>query len=441
MSRFSKVSQTVMLLTDGISDTVSLLPWSLGEQGARTYFKLEREGEAVLLDGGAYPALPVELHKNLMRLVNEGWAVQGEVHITFDGMSHGDQDPLVDTDAVTLQIGRRLLPLLDPQLGSPLLDRLRHVREELAADLGFVLPGVRVTDNLTLPENGYALCLRQIPVVAGEVFLDRLLAVGSLAQLGQVQGWSTQEPAFRVTAKWIEADEREKAEQSGCLVVGALNVLMTHVQEVLRTHAAELLGLQDLRNLLGRLSLSHPVVVDEFVRDTRALRFLRKVLHQLLMERVSIRNLISILEVVGDAWCEEMSVEAAVEETRSLLVRQILQTAADDEGNVAAVVLSDELEERMLASPGRPDDLLRHVKQQWEEQGSPRILFCQPNLRRPLRDWMATSLPGVAVVSARDIPGSARLHVLATIAPPKAPEPAAVAAPRRREGSMWKKKS
>lgn len=443
MSRFQTFSNPLTLMAEG-GESPAFLPWGPGEQGARTWFKLERQGEIVLLDGGGYPALPVAVHKNLMRLINEGWSVQGEVHVTFDGLQTGEEDPFIDTDVVTLQVGRRLLPLVDPQNGSLLLEKLRQTREELAADLGFVLPGVRVTDNLTLRDHAYAVLLRQTLVAEGEVFLERLLAVGTLDQLSNVQGWSTQEPAFRMTAKWIDPQDRERAEAAGCLVVGGLNVLMTHVQELLRQHAAELLGLQDLHNLLARLGLSHPIVVDEFLRERRALRLLRKVLHRLLEERVSIRNLITIVEAVGDAREETTDVDEVTEAVRGALARQILASVTADDGSVHALLLADPLEKRLADhvaggdAPAAVEDVIRRIRQVWEEHGSPAALFTLPRLRRPLRNLLQRSMPQLSVLSTADVPPATRVHVVATVA-----FPAAVEKPveKPREGTMWKKKA
>ncbi|MHB2018601.1 MAG: FHIPEP family type III secretion protein [Candidatus Xenobia bacterium] len=445
MSRLTPVEQRLTILSDR-GDSVPFLPWGAGESGAHTYLKLQKGETWALLDAGGATLLPVELQRTVMRLVNEGWVLQGEVHVAFTPTDDPGHDGLLETDAVQLELGRSLLPLLDPQLGSPLLEKLRDLRQELAQEVGFVLPGVKVCDNLRLPDNAYQLSIRQTPEGGGEIFLDRLLAVGNLDQLGSLQGWSTHEPAFRMTAKWIEPGEREKAQQAGCLVVGALNVLVTHVKELLRQGARDLLGLQDLYLLLQRLALTHPIVVQDFMRDTRLLRSLRRVLHLLLAEHVSIRNLVTILEVVGDHLDVADEPERIVEAVRAALGRQIMASYVDQEGSVNGLLIAEAYEQRLLAAIAegglrRPDldGLVRQVRKTLGSCDATPVLFCDPALRRPAMQALARPLPNVAVLSLTEIPADVRVHVVAEVSdtPPPPPPPPE----KTREGSMWKKKA
>lgn len=213
------------------------IPWEGGQQGQQTYLKLRREEEVAFLYAGVGGVLEAELQKTLMRLVNDGWIVQGEVNLTFDGTRDLEADAPFAPDACLLELGSALLPLVDPYQNAPLLQQFPTLRQDIAEDIGFVTPSFKVADNMSLSPTCYRIRLRGTLVASGEVFLDRFLALGSLEQLGKLTGWTTTDPSYRLPAKWIEPDQRENAETAGCMVLGALGVLLTHVREVIKTHS------------------------------------------------------------------------------------------------------------------------------------------------------------------------------------------------------------
>lgn len=413
------------------------IPWGLGDTGRQSWLKLAREEEVGFLYAGVGGVLEAEVQRSLMRLVNEGWKIVGEVDVSYDGASEPGEEGLEAPEPCSLEIGSGLLPLVDPFQQSPLLDRLRDVRRELSADIGFVVPGVKVQDDLALPPSGYRIRLRGTVAAAGEIFLDRFLAVGSLEQLGRLTGWTTTDPSYRLPAKWIEPSEREAAEGAGCMLLGGLSVLVTHLREVIRLHASEMLGLQDTHRLLARLRHKHPIVVEEFLESIGRVRKVRHVLRRLLDEGVSIRDLVTILETLGDHPEALDGPEQATELVRRALARQIVTSFMDEEGTVRALVLSDAVEERLLGDHGvmgLAEDLVRAVRSALEEHQHPPVLFANPALRPQVRRILAPVFPHLAVLSLLEIPRGVHIEVRGQVdvksaTPAEAPPPAAPAPP------------
>ena len=281
-------------------------------------------------------------------------------------------------------------------------------------------------------------------VAQGQVFLDRFFAVGSLEQLaGLTSGWATTDPTWRVPAKWIEPAEREKAEALQCTLVGGLAVLLTHVRETLRNHAATLLGLQETHQLLVRLRQTHPIVVEDFLASISRVRRLRHVLQALLMEGVSIRDLVTILEILGDRLDALDDVNASTEAVRQGLARDILLRASDGDGVVRALVLDDATERRLseecTPAPFEPDGFLRAVKEAMEEHGGVTVLFTAPSVRRTAWSRLHSMTPRLALI-ARDciVPGP-RIELAGTVNWKQDAAPVAVAdEPREEAAGFWK---
>lgn len=383
------------------------LSWGAGQQGQQTFLKLTRDEDAVLLYAGVAGAMEADVQRSLMKMTNEGWELQGEVQITFDGTAEPQMQAMFGPDVCVLELGSALLPLVDPFQKAPLLEKFRDIRRDVAHDLGVVAPGVQVKDDLTLDPAEYRLRLRSVPVARGQLFLDRFLAVGTLEQLSGLTGWTTNEPTYRLPAKWIEPAEREKAEAAGCMLAGALNVLLTHLRDALRVHAPQLLGLQETHSLLMRLRQSHPIVVEDFLSSIDRVRKVRHVLQNLLAEGVPIRDLITILEVLGDNLGELGDSERATERVRNALAREILSRLADPENTIRGLVLSDETE-RELRNGGEPspldvDPLTRSVGAALQEHGGIAVLFADADLRRTVRRRLERSFPQLSVVSVGDI--------------------------------------
>ena len=411
-------------------------PWKRNERGCQVYVKLVRGEESAFLFVGPHFTLRAEVQQALMRLVNDGWTVEGELQVQFDGRGEPGTDPYVYRDPLILELGRGLLPLVDPQNGTPVLSKLDQVREEVAREIGLVIPTIRVVDNLSIEANQYLVRIKDAPVANCEIFLERLLVVGPLELLANLEGWTTTEPVHRMTAKWIEAQHKERAETSGCLVLGPLAVLITHVKSVILAACPELLGLQETHELIGRLRNTHPVVVEDFLQDRSLLRRVRRVLQALLSERVPIRDLVTILETCGDVLESLDETEMVVELCRQQLSRQICATYVNQEGVLRALALGPATE-RVLAQTLEGNDvmanlqpLLQHaeelvtaVKKARESHGYPGALITDPPTRPLVKKLLRRAFPDLGILSTAELVSGVRVDVcetveLASVAPP-----------------------
>ena len=400
----------------------NFIPWKRSERGQQVYIKLTREQESALLYVGENCVMDAELQQALIRLVNEGWNVAGEVTMSFEGSTEPGIDPYVYQDPIVLELGKGLLPLLDPQQNAPLVSAMPGLRDEIARESGLVPAGVRIKDNLRLDPCRYAVLLHNSPIAAGEIYLDRFLAIGSFEQLSTLEGWAAIEPTYRMKAKWIEASLREKAEKSGCLLVGPMQVLLTHLKSLMLEAAPELLGLQDTFNLISRLQITHPVVVGEFIQDGKKLRILRKVLQTLLSERVALNNLVTILETIGDNLNEQISletdyVEKLSEKCRLALARQICWANLTPTNELQAAITGDKLEADLLKlkdlfsqeqipdaqEEALADKIISCIKEKLQAAGNPGVIITQPSLRIFLAKLIKADIPHMCVLSTQEV--------------------------------------
>lgn len=439
----NRESQHVVRARWPSDDGGAFLAWTAGQQGQQTFLKLDRGNESVLLYAGVGGVVEADLQRDLMKMTSEGWAVQGEVTVTFDGTAEPEMEALFGPELCVLELGAGLLPLVDPFQRAPLVQKLRDVRRDVAAITGVVVPGVQVRDDLGLDPAAYRLRIRGVEVAQGQIFLDRLFALGSLEQLEGLNGWITTDPTWRLPAKWIEPSERDKAEGLQCTLLGGLAVLLTHVRETLRAHAFTLLGLQETHQLLMRLRQTHPVVVDDFLASVGRVRQLRHVLRALLEEGVSVRDLVTILEVLGDRLDVLDDVEGAAEAVRRALARDILMRAANGEGVVRALVLDDESEQRLvdepLPGPLEPDDFLRAVKDAIDEHVGVTVLFTDASVRRRAWSRLQSMAGRVSVIARSDIVAGPPIELAGTVKWKRDLASASVAEAARGEASgFWK---
>jgi len=327
-------------------------------------------------------------------------------------------------------LGAALLPLVDPYQGAPLLETLNRLRNDLSRELGLVTPGIRVRDDFRLGPHAYLIKIRETPLAWGELFLDRFLIAGDGDKLDQYKGWSTREPVYGIKASWVEPSDREKAEKDELLVLGPMNVLITHLKDVILTHAHILLGLQDLHNLLEKLAVTHPIVIEPFMANRNRLRLLRRVLHNLLRERVSIRDMVTILEILDEHLDELERTDLVGEYVRLGLARQIIREYLDAEAGLQVLLLSPELEKALLAAfetgpdgraglkidPELADELVRSLKHQLEETPVPALLVVPP-LRPYLRRMLENVFPGLGVLSKAELYPGLKFNARGEVAP------------------------
>ncbi len=329
---------------------------------------------------------------------------------------------LLALDQVELEVGFGLLPLIDVDKGGELPGRVTGLRRQIAQDLGLILPSVHLKDNLRLEPNDYRIRLRGEEVARGVIHPDRLLCLSPQGGAPDVPGVPGKEPAFGLPAMWVLPQDRAAAEVRGYTLVDPTSVIATHLGEVLRHNAHELLGRQEVQELLGNCAKEAPKLVEEAVPGAVSLGELGRVLRGLLREGVPVRDLRTILEAVADAAPRSKDTVFLVEQSRRRLSRQITARVAQD-GVVHAVTLERTTEEMLRASLAQSDgepvlapDLeiarrlmgsLENAAAQLSSAGQPVVIVAPADLRRPLFDFANRFIPDLHVVTARElVPGT-----------------------------------
>jgi len=305
-----------------------------------------------LILGGAafYLAWRLEARQKLEK-------AQAEAQKKQAGAAAGDRPEaalnLIGTDTVELEVGVGLVPLVGGQAGHDLRERIAALRRQITAELGLVIPPVRVRDNLELGLNQYRIRVRGAPVATGEVRPDRFLAMGG-GDLGIETAVATQDPVFGLPAWWIREDSRDRAELAGATVIDPGSVMVTHLAETIRRHAHEIIGRQDVKVLIDHVRQTHPVVVQELIPDLLSLGEVQKVLANLLRERVSIRDLPTILEALADRARSTRDPDVLTESARQAIGRHIA-AGLMRQGVLHAIVLSPEVEAEIRHSIEQTD--------------------------------------------------------------------------------------
>jgi flagellar biosynthesis protein FlhA len=337
----------------------------------------------------------------------------------------------LELDELELEIGYQLVPLADPARGGELLGRIRALRTQLASELGFVVPLIHVRDNVQLAPDAYAILLRGNCVAKGQLPTGRWLALQSRGDATPIPGTPTRDPAFGLPAVWVRARERERATAAGYAVVDAATALTTHLGETIRAHAPDLLTRKHVRELLDQLAQRAPKVVDEIVPAIVPVSLLHRVLRQLLVERVSIRDLESILEALAEFAPQSQDVELLTDLLRQRLARTITRPHVDANGALAVVTLEGVLEERLRGAVQRSEQgsflaldapTLERLVRQLEETfakpalaASPRVLLCAASVRHALRQIVSRVDARVPVISHQEIPPELRLVAVGTV--------------------------
>jgi flagellar biosynthesis protein FlhA len=330
---------------------------------------------------------------------------------------------LLALDAVCLELGFALLPLIDVAKGGELPGRITALRKKLAEELGIVLPSVHLRDNLRLDANEYRVQLRGVEIARGVAHVDRLMALDPSGGQPSIGGLPAREPAFNLPAVWISPSDRPRAEQVGLTLVDPASVLTTHLSELLRRNAHELIGRQEVQELVATLAKEAPKLVEDVVPGTVNLGELVRVVRGLLREGVSVRDLRTVLEAVADAAPKSKDALFLVEQARRRLSRQITSKVADAAGTVRALTLDRATEDALRASVGASDGELAlapdvetarrliHALEQkaasLAAEGRPAVVLAPPDLRKPLFDFASRFVPDLFVVSARElVPGT-----------------------------------
>ena len=337
---------------------------------------------------------------------------------------------LLQVDPMELEIGYSLIPLVDTGQGGDLLDRIVMIRRQCALELGLVVPTIRIRDNIQIKPNAYIIKLKGIEIAKGELMLDHYLAMNSGTVFEEVPGIETIEPAFGLPALWIPDNEREQAELNGYTVVDVVSVLATHITEVIKQHADEILGRQETQNLIDNLKKTNQALVDEVVPDLLNVGEVQKVLANLLRERISIRDIGTILEVLSDYARATKDTEILTEYVRHAMNRQITQQNVQN-GTLPCITLDPALENRIAGGVQRtdhgsyvsidPDSMQKLIAAINEElpkltnMGYQPIVLTSPAVRLYFRKLVERSVPGLIVLSHAEIEQSVEIQILGVV--------------------------
>ncbi|WP_232301250.1 flagellar biosynthesis protein FlhA [Gilvimarinus agarilyticus] len=343
-------------------------------------------------------------------------------------------DDVQPVDIIGLEVGYRLIPLVDKSQGGALLGRIKGVRKKLSQDMGFLVPTVHIRDNLELVPNGYRITLMGVTAAEAEIHPDRELAINPGQVFGDLDGIKTQDPAFGLDAIWIATSQKEQAQTLGYTVVDASTVVATHLNQILQQHVHELLGHEDVQQLLDMLAKSSPKLVEELVPNTLSLNTLLKVLQNLLREKVAIRDMRSIAEALAANPGKSQDPAALTAAARAALGRQIVQNIVGTAPSVPVVTLSPELEQLLLGTvvqaqkagvedgayvePALAEKLQRSLQEAAQKQemaGKSAVLLVAAPLRPMLARFCRHSLPDMPVLAYTEIPDNKQISIEASV--------------------------
>ncbi|MCX7866154.1 MAG: flagellar biosynthesis protein FlhA [Limisphaera sp.] len=344
-------------------------------------------------------------------------------------------EDLLTLDPLQIELGYGLVPLADPRKGGDLLERITGVRRNFALEMGIVIPPIRLRDNLQLSTNEYRFVLKGNPVAQGQLMPGHWLAMNASNSKVTLRGIPPVDPVFQLPATWITDAERKTAEAAGYTVVDAASVLVTHLSETLRRHCHELLGRQEVQQLLDHLKQTHPALVNELVPAQLTLGQVQRVLQNLLAEGISIRNLAGILEKVSDYAAVTKNPDELSEYARRALGPQLVRPYQTEQGTLRVITLDPRLEQQLaqgvrqtpteIALVVEPrlarhlmDRLTKYV-QQMLASGHPPVVLCAPQLRLAFRRFFEHTFGDLAVLSYAEIPPRVQVQSAAVIPAPE----------------------
>ncbi len=332
-------------------------------------------------------------------------------------------------DLIGLEVGYRLVPLVDKKQSGDLLAKVRGVRRKLSQDLGFLIPAVHIRDNLDLAPNVYRINLAGVPVGESIIYPERELAINPGRVFGPVQGIATRDPAFGMDAIWIEPSTRDHAQTLGYTVVDPSTVIATHLSFIIQSHAHEILGHEEVQHLLNTLAKTAPKLVEDLVPRVVPLSIIVRVLQGLLAERVPIRNIRSIVETLAEHAPKTQDPAVLQSYVRVALGRQIVQDIAGVGAELPVITLEPELERLLQSSlggnaanpglePGLAERLQKRVSESARRQetaGEPAVLLVPPQLRHMLARFMRSSLPSLHVLAWNEIPDNRKVRLVTAV--------------------------
>jgi len=337
-------------------------------------------------------------------------------------------------DTLEIEIGYGLIPLVDAIHGHDLLERISIIRQQIASELGVVVPPIRIRDNVSLKPNEYQLKIRGVALAGSELYSDQMLAINPGNISNPIAGIETVEPAFELPAVWIEASQRSIAEKRGYTVVEPTAVLATHLTELLKSHAAELLTRQEVARLIEIVKADHNALVDELIPNLLSLGQIQHALQNLLQERIPIKDLPTILETLADYATSTKEPDILSEFVRHALARTISALYLDDEGGMKVAILDPSLEKLLADSmqstkrgiiavlpPELSQKVIEEVSMAAQEMsvaGYSPLILTSPNIRLAFKRVISSALPKVAVISFNELIANIEIESIKTVRMP-----------------------
>lgn len=339
---------------------------------------------------------------------------------------------LLQVEKMEMELGYGLIPLVDADQGGDLLDRIVMIRRQCAVELGFIVPPIRIRDNMQLKPNSYLVKIKGAEIASGELIIDNYLAIGpDIENDVDLIGVDTVEPAFNLSARWINTAQKDQAEMNGYTVVDPPSVLATHLTAVIKSHAFELLGRQEVQNMVDYIKEQNPAVVSDLIPDLISLSELQKVLSNLLREQVSIRDLTTILETLADYGRLTKDVDVLTEYVRQALRRQITRQYAGEDKKLQVLTLDPAVEDILRSSIQQsefgsylavdPDvaqsviDKVSHYHEDLIRRGTTPIILCAPILRIYFKRLLDRFITDLVVLSYNEIDSQVQVEVVGMV--------------------------
>jgi len=338
-------------------------------------------------------------------------------------------ESLLPLDSLALDIGYGLIPIVEE--GGPLLNRIKAIRRQMVMDMGFIVPPVHIKDNLSLKPYAYSVLIKGVEVATSEVMLNKYLAISPGAEAPSLAGIPAKDPAFGLNAVWIDEKMKEEAHVAGYTVVDVPSVITTHLTEILKSSSSELLGKQDVQKLLDNLAKTQPKVVEDLIPALLSLSAVQKVLQNLLKERISIRNLQTILETLSDYAAVTKDTDVLTEYVRQGLARSITKQLQGTDGSLSVIVVDPKVERQIIEAvqstpqgsylaldPATSEKITENLKRNYEDgvrKGYQPVVLCSPSIRRFLKKLAERISSSIMIVSHSEVAPNTRVYSIGTL--------------------------
>ena len=339
--------------------------------------------------------------------------------------------PLPPIDVLALEVGYGLIPLVDVEQDGELLERIKSIRQQIAQEVGIVVPSIHIQDNMKLKPGAYSILLKGIEVASGDLIINHLLAMNPGTADAKISGIATREPTYGLEAFWIKPAGREDANAKGYTVVDLATIMTTHLSDVIRRHAHELVGRQEVQKMLDSIKASHPKVVEELVPNLVSLGGVVRVIQNLLLEQVPVRDLLTIMETLADWSPTTKKLDILTEHARQALARTITSYYQAGDGNLHVLTLDQRVEKRVAESLQQTDqgsflaidpvyaksimDDLTVKMEDYKSLGVQPLLVCSAQIRSHFKKLAHRFIPGLAVLSYDEIVSSAKIQIVGTV--------------------------